>query len=334
VKYIEVVLAIVLLMSFNACGTKKEAIVVKQKVYPSWYKNPPQSNTQDLYAIGEGKDAKEATAEALSSLAATLSVSISSNYTAQTAVKEGANSSVDARYDSKIKSEVKKIRISSYELVGSESLGFKHYAVLVKVNKQKLFRSMKQELDQEFMIIEGQKQKLVTLNAIKQLTFYRKTKKSLENLPNKLTVMNSLNEAFQGDEYIRQTQEISWAYQDLLRDISFSITSNDAGVMLQSPIAKGLSDEKFKIKKVKNRFHFNIYINVKIHKADAYGFTLARSEISIDTKDVKGVVVGSNSLNIVGQSSQGYEIAKQNIALQLRGIIAKEGIAKVLGLDI
>jgi len=332
VKYIGVV--VVLLMVFNACSTIKEAIVVKPKVLPSWYTNPPKSNGKDLYSLGEGNDAQEATVEALSSLAATLSVSISSDYRAQTTVKEGIKSSVDARYDSDIKSEVKKIRISSYEIIESQSLGFKHYAVLIKVNKQKLFRSMKQELDQKFTIIHAQKKKIATLNAIKQLAYYRKTKKSLENLPDTLIVMNILNENFEGDEYIRQTQEISWLYQDLLQEISFFIVSNKNGSILKSSLAKGLSDKRFKIQKAQNKFHFTIYVNAKIQKANSYGFTLARSEISIITKDTKGVIVGTNSLNIVGQSSQGYVIAKQNVALRLRALIEKEGIAKVLGLDI
>ena len=80
--------------------------------------------------------------------------------------------------------------------------------------------------------------------------------------------------------------------------------------------------------------HFNIMIKSDIQRASSYGFTLARSAISITIKDSSGAVIGSNKLNITGQSSQDFGIAKENIALKLNALIEKEGIAKVIGLQI
>ncbi|CAI6144117.1 MAG: hypothetical protein SPLUMA2_SPLUMAMAG2_00111 [uncultured Sulfurimonas sp.] len=102
----------------------------------------------------------------------------------------------------------------------------------------------------------------------------------------------------------------------------------------RSPLSKGLSAKRLKLKQAKGTSHFNIYVNTRIEEAKAYGFWLARSEISIKTKDYQGVIVGSNSLQIIGQSSQSFAIAKQNIAFKLSTLIQNEGIAKVLGLDL
>ena len=324
----------VILLLLSGCGAEKKVVVAKPKTLPSWYVNPTHSDKDDLYALGEGENQKDAIANALSFMASTLSVSISSSFDSEVRVSEGSRESSDSRYVSKTQSRVKEIRISSYELLHSKSLGFKRYAVLVKSNKRKLFLSMKQEIEQNFSIIKQEEKRLKNADAITRLAFYREKKKSLEPLPNTLIVMNVLNSDFYGDEYIRETQNISSSYQDIIQNISFSIDSNSDASNLKSPIAKGLSAKRLKLNGANGKTHFNITLNSKIVKAKSYGFTLARSEISIVTKDYKGSVVGSNAINIVGQSSQGYEIAKQNVSYRLNAMIEKEGIAKVLGLDI
>jgi len=332
-KKIIFLLAGVLLL-LSGCGAEKKVVVAKPRMIPAWYSNPPQSNEKELYALGEGKNQKEAIANALSFMASTLSVSISSSFDASTTVREGSINSADSVYKSNTTSRVKEIRISSYRVLQSKSLGFKRYAVLVKSNKRELFLSMKKEIEQNFFIIEQAEKKLKNVDAITRLAFYREKKKSLQTLPDTLIVMNVLNPEFYGDDFIRKTQEISSSYQDIIQNISFSISSNGAASNLKSPLSKGISAKHLKIKKSRGKMHFNIYVSSNIVKANSYGFTLARSEISIVTKDYRGTVVGSNAINLVGQSSQGYEIAKQNISYRLNAKIEEEGIARVLGLDI
>ena len=332
-KYIFLIVAIVL-FSLSACSSAKPQVNVQEKALPSWYTKPSVSNSTDLYALGEGESKKEAIAEALSLMASTLSISISSKYNAKTEVHEGRVNSADGIYKSDIQSDVKQIRISNYELLHAQSLGFKRYAVLVKANKHKLFIGMKHELDQQFALIKSEAKALEQTDAITKLAFYRKKTESLKNTPNTLIVMNVLNPTFEGDLYIREIQEISIAYHSLLQNISFSIVTSKDAQNLATPLAKGLSEKRLMIKESHSSQHFTIYVKNSMKKAKAYGFTLARSEISILTKDSKGVVVGSNAMNIVGQSSQGFAIAKQNVAVRLRILIVKEGIAKVLGLDI
>ena len=332
-KYIFLVF-IALTLSFTGCGSSNKEIKPVSHKMPSWYTNPPQSNTSELYALGEGKDKKEAIAEALNYMSSTLSVSISSSYNAKTVIKEGRINSSDGTYKSDIQSDVKEIRISNYEVINAKSLGFKRYAVVIKSNKRKLFESMDQELKQKFSLIRSEEKSLASSNALKKLSFYRTTKESLKSLPNTLIVMNVLNGSFEGDEYISETQIVSSKYHDIVQNISFWVTSSKNAENLKAPIMKAISAKHLKVKQSKSSMNFIISINAKIEQANSYGFTLARSEINIITKDSRGDVIGSNSLNIVGQSSQGYAIAKQNLSYKLNALIQKDGIAKVLGLDI
>jgi len=320
--------------SFVSCGSQKQVVVSEPKQHPSWYTNPPVSNDTELYAVGDGKDKQEAITNALSQMVSTLSVSIASTYSAKTVVKEGRVNSSDALYVSDTQSDVQKIRISNYELLQAESFGFKKYAVLIKSNKQKLFLSMKQETEQNFAFISQKEQALKSANALKRLSFYRETKASLANLPNTLIVMSVLRPSFDASAYLTQMQEINTKYEALLREISFSITSDPHATNLKAPISKGLSAKKFKINDAKTRENFTVYITSKIEQATSYGFTLARSDVNIITKDNSGTIIGSNTLNIIGQSSQGFSVAKQNVAFKLNALIEKEGIGKIMGLDI
>lgn len=323
-------MAAVLLLS--ACGSSKR-VVVKQKELPSWYTNPPLSNEQSLYAIGEGKEKQEAISNALSLLLSTLNVSISSKYSAKTIVKEGTyKSSSDATYINETESEVQKISITNYELLKAEKLGFKRFAVLVKVDKAKLFNGLKRELEQKFQLIASEEKNLQRKNALEQLQFYKKSLDSLQTLPNTLAVMSTLRPSFNTAPFLNKYEKLQRKHDKLLQDISFWVESNFKA--LASPIAKGISAKKLMIKKRNDSKHFRVYLHADIKRATAYGFTLARANISIKTKDAKGNIIAENSLNLVGQSSQGYSIAKQDLVKKLNKLIKKEGIEKVLNLDI
>ena len=316
------------------CGTQKRAVVAQKKVTPSWYEHPPKSSSTELYAVGSGRDKQTAITNALTQMVSTLSVSVSSKFTAKTVVREGSVNSSNSLYTDESTSEVQNIRISNYELLESQSLGFKNYAVLVKSNKKKLFDSMKKEIEQNFEIIEKEKKSVAHFNMMKHLSFYRKSKESLSSLPNTLIVMSELNSAFDGSTYLSKAQAINTEYEDLLSSITFSIDSNSEAKNLIAPIAKGISAKKLKIVNSSGKKHFNIMIKSDIQRASSYGFTLARSAITITIKDNTGAVIGSNKLNITGQSSQGYGVAKENVAIKLDALIAKEGIVEVIGLQL
>ena len=125
---------------FSGCGTQKRVVVAKKKEIPSWYQHPPKSSATELYAVGHGRDRQSAITDALTQMVSTLSVSVSSKFTAKTVVREGSVNSSKSLYTDELTSEVKKIRISNYELLEAYSLGFKNYVVLVKSNKKKLLR--------------------------------------------------------------------------------------------------------------------------------------------------------------------------------------------------
>ena len=324
-----VVLVLGLLLS--GCASKQKVVVAKKEL-PAWYVHPPKSNSYELFALGEGENQQDAINNALTLIASTLSVSISSNFSAKTVVKEGTMNSSEATYVNKTQSDVQKIRISQYEILHVTRLGFKRYAAVVKVNKQKMFQGLKDEIDQKFAIYQNGIKNLQNANVLKQLAFYKKVRKSFGYIQNALIVMKLLHKDFDDKEYVKQMQEINAKYQYLLEHISFWVYSNVKS--LTKPIISALTQQKFIIKKAKSKMHFDIYIKAKIQKANAYGFTLARSELTFITKDYKGEIIASNVLHVIGQSSQGYAIAKQDLVKRVKKMIQKEGISKLLNISL
>lgn len=320
------------LFFLSGCGNSKERVVVKEKSLPSWYIKPPVSNDSVMYGVGEGKDKKEALSNALSALLATLSVSISSKYSAKSVIREGQINTQDATYINETQSEVKKIRISNYEVIESAALGFKRYAVLVRVDREKFFTSLKKEIDQEFETVAAWEKRAAQKNALEQLKFYNDAISKLSDLQNRLLVMSVLNEQFSSKRYLQKYEALIEKRDHLLAKITFWIKADYKD--LAAPIAKGLSKKQIKIKNSNNSWHFTVVIKSNIQKANSYGFYIARAQINIMTKDSKGNVLATNSLNITGQSSQSFSIAKQDIAKKLNKLVDKEGIAKILNLDI
>ncbi len=320
-------------LGFSACGSAKRVEVAQKKV-PSWYAHPPHSTESELYGVGEGKSKREAIDNALSLIASTLSVSISSSYSAKTVVKEGRVNSSDATYVNQTQSDVKKIRITNYRLLNAAELGFKRFAVLVTVNKEELFRGLKNELEQQFLDISQNEKSIKNENPLAQLAFYKKSLQSLNNLQNTLSVMKVLHEKTDINFYLQKRHRLEQKYHALLSKITFYIKADKEAKRFVSAVETGITKQKFSLKKSRDMYHFTVFMQAKIKKAQSYGFSIARSEINFVTKDYRGRVVGRNLLHIDGQSSQGYAIALQDLVKKLNLQIEQEGIFKILNLNI
>ena len=324
---------IMLGFGFSGCGSAKR-VEVAQKAVPKWYEHPPRSTNSELYGVGEGKSKKEAIDNALSLIASTLSVSISSSYSAKTVIKEGRVNSSDATYVNQTHRDVKKIRIINYRVLNAAQLGFKRFAVLVEVNKEELFRGLKNELDQEFATIAAKEKNIEHENALLQLAFYKRSLQNLKNMQNNLAVMKVLDEKFDTASYRNKQNLLERKYHKLLSKITFWVDADKNAKRFVTVVEAGITKQRFMLKKKKDIYGFRIYITAKIKKAEAYGFSIARSEIAFVTKDHKGEVIGSNVLHIDGQSSQGYRIAEQDLVKKLNNRVKEEGIFKILNLNI
>jgi hypothetical protein len=328
-----VLIMIIFFFIFNGCSSKKK-IIVEKKELPTWYTSATKNTDDTLFAVGEGEDKKAALINALDSMIATLGITISSEYKSEVILKEGSINNYQLNSNKKIDAKVQKIYINNYELINFKKVGFKRYLVKIKSDKKKLFISLKKDIQNRLKNIQNIYINSKKYHAIKQLKCYKNSLEQINNIKSTLVILNNLDENFDDAIYLKELQTIKNRYETLHSKISFSITSNNDATNLKNIISSSLSDEKYKIKNTTNQKHFTIYISSTTNKIKSYGFYLARSSIFIETKDFKGDIVGSHKLNITGQSSQNYKIAKEDIAIRLTILIKKEGISKIIGLEI
>lgn len=322
------------LLFVSGCSTQKRIVAKKQEL-PSWFSNPQKSTSTMLYATGEGKNREEAIKDALNMMVSTLGVSIASEFDSKVVENSGDIDAYEQTTSSEIRSSVKKIKVSNYKLLQSKEFSFNRHLVLIESDKNKLFDSLKKELDQKFLIIERGENNLSN-NIIEKFRVCKDAKNSLVDTPNTLIIMNALQNSFDSVDYVEKLQGVNNDYEKILSSISFSIESNKDAKDLEPVISSGLSAKKLQILTQKEELstHLIIKINSKIKKANAYGFILARAAISIEVIDYKGTIIGSNKLNIDGQSTHGYLDAKENVAMKLHALVEKDGIEKVIGLSL
>lgn len=324
----------IIAFAFVGCATKKEVPLMQKKALPSWYTNPPLTTQTKLYALGEGESKEVAITNALSMMASTLSVSIESKFSSKKFVEEGTYNTHQQTTLSEIQSDVKKIRISNYEVVEAKELGFRKYIVLIASDKKRLFESLKSELDQKFALADAELGSLHLHHALEQLDIYKKVLHKLEDVPDTIVVINVLENSFHGESFLAKIQKLKNSHAALLASISFEIETDENSKNLQAPIREALGAKKVQIDNSSAKTHFKIIIRSDVQRASSYGFLLARSAIEISVKDTKNSIIAGNKLNITGQSTQGYEIAKQSVAIKFGEMIQKEGIGKILGLEL
>jgi|LGOV01.1.fsa_nt_gb LPP20 lipoprotein len=318
---------------FSGCGAEKKPMVTAPKALPSWYTNPPQSNDQYLYEVADGVDKKEAIANALDLMVSTLSITIASEYKSHTTARSGSIESYQQDVDNTIQTSVKAIRISNYSVVESTEQGFRHYLVLIRSDKAQLFKSLRRELDEKITLLESQESTIENKNVIEQLRFYKRANSDFASIEQTLNVMNVLNRDFDSTPYLTATSHYKNSYDDLRAKITFGFKANSDATNLIEPIKAGLSTKQLLIQDRNDDYHLRISILANVETVHSMGFDLARTAISLTTQDRSGTTIGSNKLNITGQSTQGYTIAKENVAIKLNRLIEKEGIESVLGLS-
>ncbi len=331
IKSVLILTAAILL--FSGCGAEKKSMAVAPKPLPAWYTNPPQSNAQFLYEVAEGVDKKEAVANALDMMVSTLSITVASEYKSRTTVRSGAVDSYQQDVDNTVETSVKAIRISNYSVVESTEQGFRRHLVLIRSDKAQLFESLKKELDEKITLLKSQENTLKTRNVVEQLRFYSAANRDFAAIEQTLNVMNVLNSAFDSGPYLKAASRYKNGYDDLRAKITFGFSAERGAANLIAPLKAGLSARQLLILERKDAYHLRINIVANVETVHSMGFDLARTAITLTTQDHTGTTVGSNKLNITGQSTQGYAVARENVAVKLDRLVEKEGIEKVLGLQ-
>ena len=318
----------------SGCAShEKPTISVQEKQIPKWYLNPPASTSSTLYSIGEGSSKKDAIANALSDMVATLSISIQSEFKSSSHTHNyNGIESYSKDTQSSLQATVKKIRVSNYKVINYEKMGFRKYLVLISSSKMEIFNSLKDEVDKKIDFYKNQENTYASTNVLKQLTFYKNASAGVQNLVYKSLILKILNPSFNDKYILKSIAHFQNKYTQLKSQISFEVSSNSGGRFLVSVVKDALNSEGLKFSSTRNRYHLYLSINSNIIYTRTYGFILARSVVVIKVKDYKHQTISTKQLNIQGQSTQGRAVAKESVARNLKSLIKEKGIKVIIDL--
>lgn len=308
------------------CSTKNEVVV--QKSLPSWYIKEPQDSSDEFFSVGEGVDKQSSVLEALNTLAQRVSSSIESEFIIKQKVIDGYINKNEAT--SRIKTQVKKIHFSGYEVLESEELGFKRVATLIKLDKHKELLSLKNSLLQDFSLAQKELDNLNRADIAQKLRVYKGIESRFDDALMRLTFISLLDKNFNQDEYLNKIQFFMNLHKNFMQQLTYKIQNSDNTKIYNSVLSSHLSTKG--VKQTQDVSSFDIRLSSNIDKFYSYGFYILKSELIIEILDAKKNIISSNRVMLDSHSSRDYDEAL--LAQKLEELVRQEGIAKILSLEL
>ncbi len=317
-------LSLFLSLIFTGCISTPEPIA-----YPSWYLNPPQNNGSFLYGVGEGSDLNSAKVSALSSVSASLSITVSSELKkSELSSSLNGNEKTYKSVLNRVNAEVKAIEFNNYRVTQNQVINSK-FLILVEVSRHKLFNEQKTKLDNYTQELKNEQLQIQKTPAIKQALLYKQSEENTAQLKSLALLAKTVNSNFDTSAYLKEISIIKRSKQEALSRVKVKITaSKDASLFLDA-LKEGLN--KVGVTTVNHGANTLITLKNHFQTDEIYGYKIAKSRLTISTQSLDKTLA-TNTLALSGKSRYDYQKAKANAANILRAKIKKEGIFSILGL--
>jgi hypothetical protein len=323
-KYI---LTIFMTLFMIGCGGSRQPEPVS---YPSWFLNPPANDGSFLYGTGEGKDIDSAKASALNSVAASLSITVSSEFKKNES-SQSFNGNENAYHSAlnTVKAEVKAIEFSDYKIIQNQVVGSKTL-VLVEVSRFKLFTTQQEKLERFSQELQTEQNNINRQSPLKKAYLYQQNKDKTQRLTSLALLTKSINSDFNTAPYFLQAANIKQTQSDVIDDAKVSITAEPEAEIFIVVLKEGLN--KAGIKTVTRGANTTIRLSNNFQTDEIYGFKIAKASLSISTQDSSHKNIATKTISLSGKSRYDYEKAKTSAAQALGKKIETEGIYTVLGI--
>lgn len=329
-RVIKSILLVAVTLLLTSCVASKPKIVAQPaKPLPSWYLTPPSGSSVYLYGVGSGRTMEEATKEALDNLLAQLSVTVESSLEITTRASTTSYSQDTKR---NIKTEVAKVKITNYQVENSEQIKYNQFVVLVKVERDEFAKSLIRDVDSFFADYDSRKNTFAQSSIVSRYNFLKESSNKAESHKTTVAIAKGVDSGVDDKAKLAKIQSIQNDFVKARESISFKVLARGNAAKMAEPIKAALNKERFSLDKPNSPL--TIEIKVSVDYMNASGMKIANVVTTFETKDQRGVSVGSNRHQFKTGGANGENVAVQNTATQLSLKIDEEGIFKVLGLEL
>jgi hypothetical protein len=291
---------------------------------PNWFYSPPKSQNY-FYGAGEGRDANEAKDSALNSIASQIQTTISSEFSKTSAYsKSDSSSSFYETAKESMHSSVSKISFSNIQIVKTVKVDNEIY-ILVRINKQELFRNLKTK----FELLNSQIDSKISISKkyslLDQLITINKLIPKIADALNQATILSTLNPNFNIKSYVKKYNSYIKKKSEIYHNLTFKVLDNN---LFAQKLIEVMNANNYKIG---NSSNVKIRVIPNIRYSTPYGMSVVRATIQIRVI-AKNKTLKSTSLEVKGISNTKSEaIAKA--AITFKNKIEEKGINKLLGFE-
>lgn len=299
--------------------------------YPSWYLNPPINNGSSLYGVGSGADINSAKNSALNAIAASLSLTLSSEFKkSESSQSLNGNENAYKSIQNTIKAQVKEIEFGSFQVLQNQ-VSQNEVLVLVEVSRAQLLQKHKEKLDRYSKELHDESHNIAQQAIFKQSFLYSKQSAKAQKLKSLALLCKTIDANFSPKPSLDQVANIKKAQNSALNNTKVSIIASKEAKLFVDTLKEGLN--KAGIQTVTSNANTYIHLKNSFQLDEIYGFKIAKAALSISSKDNKQKTMATASIKFSGKSRYDYNKAKANSASILKNKIHQEGIYALLGIQ-
>ncbi|MBU0720065.1 LPP20 family lipoprotein [bacterium] len=322
---------------FSGCGSSPTPPVVqKPKELPAWVMAPVKDDASYMYGVAIESDRDASIKAALSDMVAKLGTTLESSYESNQEVQGSYNKST---IKNQIKSEISKIKINNYEVVKSERISYREFAVMIKSDKQKFVQGLIELLDTKKKSIELKMDALKNKDA---LTKYNE-KKELSSqagtlLPNVL-IIGGLRSSippetrFEKEEYLSFISEMEKEFGKEQKSLTFYISGDSNSLDFVNNIKNYLANQGFTVVNTKKENSVLVQLGTtdNINTSSSIKIAVLKLNIEVFSNSQR---IGGKAIILKERFNGSESSVYKNASIHLEQDIKSKGINEIIGINL
>jgi len=286
----------IILLFFVGCGgsnNPQPAEINKTKTLPTWYINESKDTHLKMYSSSIGKNKKDAISNALIDIVSRLSISVESEFQADTKV---SGKSYNKEIKKTIKTKVNNIKINNYEVLNSKRISYNKYLIKISIDKSKLSDYLQAKVNKKFNLLLEEEKAISNSNPIVQQNKYNLLIQSMNDIVPKLYVIKSLDQLFEDKKYFKTLDHFQKQYLKLKYKTNLYVYAKKADKNFTSKLKTYLLSYNINIRKKSNTdLYLRIDTNKSIVNNEYFKMVIYKAKLKLYYKKV---LVGENIIEI------------------------------------
>ncbi|MBM5782602.1 MAG: hypothetical protein FJ368_04185 [Pelagibacterales bacterium] len=294
----------------------------------SWYVNPKENDSQNLYGVSYGANLEEATKAALSDAATRLNVSISSN---STLLREENKHDINEETRQKIEQIVQKVDFGNFKVSKSKEINQKIF-VEVKIDRKNFIKIQKENITFLEEKINNLEKTIEKSNPIQKRVTFLKLVDLAKEVELKIRILKGAGEELELKNILSKREFFENQLNLLTNKIEFYLEINSTKEMSQL-IKKSLTKENIIISNSRNSKTNQILLNIKSSSKNEKIYSAYITKLYVDFENsINGQIIAASSLEVMGSSAIDEKQSYLSALKSLEDKIEQNGILKIIGI--